>query len=261
MMARFQTALSAALLLWCTGHAQAQALPAAPLPVQLPATVAQAESIRVQLVPLSSTMISSEIAGRVATLSLREGNRISQGQQLIGLDCDINRARLDKAQAQVAEFDKTLAVNRELSALGSVSDLELEVSETRLDAAKAEAALMGSMVRRCDIRAPFSGRVVKLEVRRHQYVAEGQPLVEILDDSNLEVEMVVPSRWLSRLKMGSRFQVHIDETNRRYDARVTRLGAKIDPVSQSIKIFGVISAPTGELISGMSGSAVFGGKP
>lgn len=237
------------------GTARAQKLSDAPLPLLAPAL--QVESVRVHIVPLHSTLISSEIAGRIAELSLKEGDRFAQGQRLIGLDCDMNQARLEKARAQAAEFEKTLAINRQLAQLGSVSELELEVSETRLRAAKAETALMQSMVNRCEISAPFSGRVAKLQVRPHQFVAEGQPMIEVLDDRNLEIEMVVPSKWIARLKPGTRFAVRIDETGRSYRARVTRVGARIDPISQSLKLFGVFDPASDELLSGMSGSAQF----
>lgn len=251
-------ALAATLLL--AGAALAQKAPEAP-PVPMPAAplapAVQADSIRVQVVPLHSTLISSEIAGRVAALDLKEGDRFAKGQLLVALDCDVNRARLEKARAQASEAEKTLAVNRQLARLGSVSELELEVSEARLRGAKAETALMDAMVKRCEIVAPFPGRVVKLQVRPHQFVPEGQALIELLDDQLLEIEMVVPSRSLPRLKPGTRFKVRVDETGGSYDARVTRVGARIDPVSQSVKLFGVFDPPSSELLSGMSGSARF----
>ena len=37
----------------------------------------------------------------------------------------------------------------------------------------------------------------------------GQALLDILDDSALELEFLVPSRWLSWLHSGSEFQVHL----------------------------------------------------
>lgn len=213
--------------------------------------------VRAQLVPMESAVISTEIAGRIADLSLKEGERFEKGQRLIGLDCDIGQARLEKAAAQADEAQKTLGINRRLDQLGSVSELELDISAARLRAARAEMALMQAMVDRCEIIAPFSGRVAKLNVRRHQFVAEGDPLIEILNDRNLEIEMVVPSSWLQKIQTDATFEVMLDETGQRYDAVVTRIGARIDPVSQSVKVFGALHQHYDGLLSGMSGAAVF----
>ena len=69
--------------------------------------------------------------------------------------------------------------------------------------------------------------------------------------------MLVPSRWLSWLKAGIEFKVHIEETDKTYPARVTRLGGRVDPVSQSIKVIGQITSATPELMAGMSGQVNF----
>ena len=78
-------------------------------------------------------------------------------------------------------------------------------------------------------------------------------MLDILDDSVLEAEFIVPSRWLTRLKPGAPLQVQVDETGRTYPAKVVRLGARVDPVSHSVKITGELSGSNPELTAGMSG--------
>ena len=213
--------------------------------------------IRAQLSPTRSTVLSSEIPGKIGDLTVREGERFTEGQRLVVLDCTLHKARLDKAQAQAYGARKTHQVQAKLDKLGSNSGLELETAAAQLAAAEAEVAMMRTLVERCAIPAPFAGRVVELKVKRHQFVGEGHELLEILDDRELEVELAVPSRWLPWLKPGTPFALHIDETGKDYPAKVVRLAARIDPVSQSIKVFGTVAGAFPELLSGMSGSAKF----
>jgi hypothetical protein len=63
----------------------------------------------------------------------------------------------------------------------------------------------------------------------------------------------VPSSWLVWLKVGQRLRVQIDETKRSYPARFTRIGARADPVSQSVKVAAAIDGRFPELVAGMSG--------
>jgi len=69
----------------------------------------------------------------------------------------------------------------------------------------------------------------------------------------LELEFLVPSTWLSWLRVGGALRVHIDETRKSYPARFIRMGARVDPVSQSIKVVAEINGKPAELMAGMSG--------
>ena len=67
----------------------------------------------------------------------------------------------------------------------------------------------------------------------------------------------MPSKWIGTLKPGSRFTVAVDELGTSVPARIERLGAQIDPVSQSILAVGVIDGTGATLLPGMSGWASF----
>lgn len=213
-----------------------------------------AAAIRVQITPRHSTILSSQIASRIAELTLREGDSFAQGAVLVAFDCALPRARLAKAVASRDAARQTASVKRRLQHLNSVGLLEVELALAEVAQAEAEVAAGTVLVDYCQIVAPFSGRVAELKARPHQFVAEGDPLMEILDDSELEAEMVVPSAWLHDLRPGVRLKLHIEEAQKDVDAEVTRLAARIDPVSQSIKVFARLRNPPSVLLAGMSGT-------
>lgn len=212
--------------------------------------------IRAQLLPRRYTTLAAEIGAKISHLPLREGSAFKQGQTLIQFDCSVPQAQLNKARAALTAADKTWQANRRLSELNSIGKVELETSEAEVLKAKAEIAANQAVLSKCNIAAPFSGRIAEQRVREQQFVQPGQAILEILDDSALELEFIVPSRWLTWVKAGSPFQVRIDETNKNYPAKVQRIGARVDPVSQSIKLSAVIDGKFNELIAGMSGKVL-----
>jgi RND family efflux transporter MFP subunit len=216
-------------------------------------TADEALVIRAQVTPKRFTTLSSEIPARIEHLSAREGDRFKQGDPLIGLDCALQRAQAAEARAVLAGADRTRAVDRRLVELGSGGVLEAAVAAAEAGKAQARLDSAAVVLSKCVIAAPFPGRVVEQKVREHQYVQAGQAMLDILDDSALEVEFIAPSRWLAWLKPGTPFQLQLDETGHTYTAKVTRLGAKVDPVSHSVKIIGEIEGADADLIAGMSG--------
>ncbi len=228
------------------------AKPAVAVPAS-PSAALDPREIRAQLSPLRYTTIAAEIGAKVNRLPVREGGVFRAGQPLVQFDCAIQRAGLDKARAVLSGSEKTWNANKRLSELNAVGKVELELSEAEVIKNRAEVSATGTMLGKCSIAAPFSGRVAEQKVREQQYVQAGQALLDIIDDSALELEFIVPSRWLAWLKAGYAFQVAIDEVGKSYPAKVQRIGARVDPVSQSIKLTAAIDGKFPELVAGMSG--------
>ena len=213
--------------------------------------------VRALLVPAVESTLSSRMAGRITKISVREGERFKKGGALISFDCEIQGNYLKKSQAKLLAAEKTHQSNLLLKDYQSIGDLEIELSAAEVKITKADVAVIKSKLKRCQINAPFDGRVIELMAHAHESVSEHQPLIAILDDHKLEVQLYIPSWWLSWLKGGEKFSIKIDETGKTYSASVIRLGARVDAASQSIEITAIIAGENHELLAGMSGVAFF----
>lgn len=215
--------------------------------------VGEQREIRAQLSPRRFTTLAAEIGAKINRLPVPEGGRFHAGQTLVQFDCGMQRAQLDKARAVLSGSEKSWNANKRLAELNAVGKVELELSEADVTKNRAEVASMSTVLAKCSVAAPFSGRVAEQKAREQQYVQPGQALLEIIDDSVLELEFIVPSKWLAFLKAGYPFQVAIDEVGKSFPARVQRIGARVDPVSQSVKLMATIDGKFPELMAGMSG--------
>jgi RND family efflux transporter MFP subunit len=220
-------------------------------------TTSPLQPIRALLTPLVESTLSSQIAGRIEKVNVQNGERFNAGDNLVQFDCTIQKARLQKARAELHATRKKHEANLQLKEYNSVGDLDVAMSAADVEKARAEFALVNAQVGMCTVKAPFNGRVVKRIAKPYESVNQGEPLIEILDDSELKVELYVPSRWLQWLTPETEFTVHIDETGKIYPARMTSLGARVDAVSQSIEITATITGKHPELLAGMSGDARF----
>lgn len=203
----------------------------------------------------------AQVQGRVSMLPYKEGQRFGKGHTLVQIDCDKYKAELAVAQAEHESKDKVYKNNLELAKLNAVSKLDLEISAADAKKASASARVVGINVKGCQIVAPFGGRVVSVMVNEHENVFPNDKLISLLDDSSLEIELVLPSASLSWLQRKSVFTFVVDETRRSYPARVKEIGASVDAASQTIKVIGAFEKLPPEVLAGMSGSAQFAEQP
>ncbi|WP_408980595.1 efflux RND transporter periplasmic adaptor subunit [Pseudomonas sp. B21-032] len=209
----------------------------------------------------SQAVLASELAGRVVDMPFAEGQSFSKGDVLVRFDCSAYQAQQNAAGAAVRAAREELRNKQQLAALNSVGRFEVTLAEARQAQAQAEAQVYQVQVQRCQVKAPFDGQVVARKVQAHESVASGAPLLEIVDNRSLEVHLLVPSRWLGKLKPEQTFSFVPDETGAPLQAVVKRLGARIDEGSQTLLLIGTLPADSRGLLAGMSGTAHFAGQP
>jgi multidrug efflux pump subunit AcrA (membrane-fusion protein) len=143
---------------------------------------------------------------------------------------------------------------------GAVGRLDVEISRARTDKAAADVAALEARIKQCTIVAPYDGRVSELLVNAHETPTPGKPLISLVDETTFEIDLIVPSHWLRKLAMGANFSFSVDELGTTHTAKLVRIGAAVDAVSQSVKVIGRFDVKPERVLSGMSGNAVFEGQ-
>jgi membrane fusion protein, multidrug efflux system len=211
--------------------------------------------IRVLVVPKDEATLSSGINARINNMPVDIGDTFDKGATLVEFDCGVYKAEFDKAQAEFDEAQKNYNAHMQLRKQRAISDLELTAAEGRVKKAKADLELRLQFTKYCIIKAPYKCRIVKKLANTHEIVPSGTDLLEIISSASLRAQILVPSSWYSKLKLGKEFSIYIDETKKEYKAKISQIGAKIDPASQSFEIIAEFTQPIPSLIAGMSGTA------
>ena len=216
--------------------------------------------IGVQVSAKASATIAAPMSGQLIAFPAADGDSIKENDVVARFNCAQQEAVLARAQAEMVKRQDILGMQHSLRALQAYSKAELVNAQNDVAVAKAELQLAQTTADNCVVKAPFAGRIANAPVRNFQFVQAGAPLVDIVDDRDLELEFIVPSTWLVWLKAGAPAQVQISETNGAFAAEVTRISGKVDAASQTIKIYGRITGNTSSLLPGMSGLAFFPGS-
>lgn len=201
--------------------------------------------------------ISSSLTLPVAEVPVRPGLQFAKGELLLSFDCTKLLAEARAAEASARAADVEHRQKAQLRKYGAAGQGEVDLAAAGAARGKAEVELAAARTAECEIRAPFDGRVVEINAHAHEYPQSGKPLLVILDDRNLEIDLVAPSRWLGWLKQGEGFSFAIDETGKSHVARLSAIGAEVDAISQTVRLTGSFQNNDGSVLAGMSGTANF----
>jgi len=220
-----------------------------PVPV-----LAQEMSARGLVKAKSRAVLASEIGAVVSQTPFRAGDPFQKGDVLIGFDCRLLKSQKDKVAAQAKAAKAQLANAIDLEKMRSIGKLEVTLAKAENDKARAELNIASLNVERCQIKAPYEGMVVQLLVNQYESIDLRRNLIEIVSSSELEVEVIAPANWLTKVNKGQKAQMQIDELNRSAAVEIIAISGAVDPVSQTVLIRGrIIEKPDG-LLPGMSGA-------
>ena len=211
--------------------------------------------------PRAEATVAVDFSARIAKLPFRDGERFKKGALLLAFDCTRQRADVSAANAASRAGALEFSNSQRLLKRGAAGANDVALLGAKAEKARGELRSAAARTAQCEILAPFQGRMVKRLAQEHEAPAPNSPLFKIVDDSVLELEVIVPSRWLVWLKPGAAFDFAIDETGETQTADVARLGAAVDPVSQTIEIYGVLKTKSDSVLPGMSGTATFRSPP
>lgn len=202
------------------------------------------------------TILSSEIGGNISSISKNNGDYFKRGETLVTIDCDIYKAQRDKIGTKVGLAEIKLKKSLELAKYNSVGQFDVKTSELELKEQQLDYKIASINVNRCNIKAPYSGRVVQRIVNKYQNVKPQDELIEIVSNNSLEIKSVVPATWLTWINVGDELLLKVDEINLEIKTKIFQIDPVIDPKSQTINIRAKINDDK-KIMAGMSGTLYF----
>ncbi len=208
------------------------------------------------LVAGQSANIAAGMSGRLLKAPHKIGQYVKSGTLLAQFDCARQEAELDARKSAHATQSLRYDNQNELLALGAAGELDVSIARSERDELQAEIRTIQVAMRDCKITAPFSGYITARHVNAYETPQTGQPIYSFIRAGSAELSVITPSNWVKWLKAGQEFSFTVDETGETFRAKLLRLSAEVDPVSQTIEI---TAKPIGKSTArpGMSGVAHF----
>lgn len=153
-------------------------------------------------IPVTGTLVAneevelvSETAGKVVEIAFEEGSSVKKGALLVKVDDSDLKAQLERLEYQQKLLEAKLERLRVLLERESVSVEEFQQLETEYNMNLADIELLKVKITRTEIRAPFDGRMGFRYVSVGSYLQPSTKVSNIVDNSFLKVEFVIPEKY------------------------------------------------------------------
>lgn len=172
---------------------------------------------------------SSEISGRIVSVLVKEGSKVSAGQTLATIKRDA--IDVDVTQAQ-NNFQNAIADNQRYEnayKTGGVTKQQLDNSRLQLKNAEAAVKSQGVKVNDTRIKAGISGTINKRMVEPGVVVSPGTALFEIVNINALKLSVLVDESQIGKIALGQQVSINVNVLpSETFSGKITFIAPKSD---------------------------------
>jgi membrane fusion protein (multidrug efflux system) len=202
--------------------------------------------------PIRGVVISSELAGVIRKVHFDSGQVVQADELLVQFDdeVDIAEALALDAERKLAESTRDRLKKVVASNLGSRSDLD--EAEAQVDSTRARVEAKQATIRKKAVRAPFAGELGIRRINPGQYLAAGDPIIELVDLDPIYTEFTLPERYLSEISVGQQITVSVAAwPEQEFPGTISAISPNIERSSRSVAVRAILQNPDHHLHPGM----------
>lgn len=227
--------------------------------------------------------ISLPVAGRIATVAVRIGQAVQQGDPILTIEsAEVDSAISARLQAEAAVTQAESAASKAQADVDRATDLfehnavskkellnaealqvqaRASLEQARASAAQAQRRLeilgvkAGEFGQRMTVRTPISGKVLEMNVVPGEFRNDtGAPVMTIADLATVWVTADVPESAIRLIRPGELLSVDLSAyPGEIFRAKVTQIADTVDPQARSVKVRAELSNRDGRLRPEMFG--------
>jgi membrane fusion protein (multidrug efflux system) len=185
---------------------------------------------------LKSVAVSNEVPGTVSKIRFESGQIAKEGQVLVELDAEVERAQMASVDARRDLAGKNAERSRKLASGNVISKAQLDDVEAQLKTATTDAAALRAQVQRKIIRAPFRGRLGIRAVNVGQYLNPGTTVTTLDAMGGTFVDFSLPQDELATVAVGLPVRVTIEGAKEALTGKISAIDPTVDPATRNLKI-------------------------
>jgi membrane fusion protein (multidrug efflux system) len=204
------------------------------------------------LAAVQGVTVSADVPGTVTRITFDSGQWVRQGEVLAQLDTRQERAQLAAVEAQRDLARLNFERMQDLLRDRVISQSEFDRAMTDQKHTGAQVGEIQTAIERKTIRAPFAGVLGIRQANLGQYLAAGDPVVQLQALHPIYVNFGVPQQEAGHLRVGGAVRVSVDAVpGLEVTGRITAVDALVTEATRNVQVQATLGNPDGTLRPGM----------
>jgi len=201
---------------------------------------------------VQGVMVTAELPGKVVRITFEPGSMVAAGDILVSQDTTSEAAQLRAAEASLTLAKIERDRKKILLSKNTISQSEYDNADAQYKEAGAQADNIRSVIRKKNIRAPFSGRLGIRLINLGQNLKEGEAIVSLQTIDPIFVNFSLPQQQLAQIQPGLTVRVTTDAfPGQVIEGHITAINPQVDTATRNVQLQATVANPEERLRPGM----------
>ena len=164
--------------------------------------------------PVNYVDISTNVAGKLESVLVKENDQVTEGQVIAYLDMRSMQATVDRAKSAMDNAEKDMNRYATLAAQDAIARQTYDTAVSTYEQAKATYDSAVANLSDATITAPMTGTIIGTPLKAGQTISTGistqMVIATIADLSNLEIYLTVDETDIGNIRSGSKVDFTVD---------------------------------------------------
>lgn len=194
-----------------------------------------------------NVIVSSEVAGRIVEVAVKEGQKVSQGQTIARVNGDITASSIQEVENALKLAEITYGKQKRLYDQNVGTEMQLLQAENQRDALKKQLSTLRTQYGKYIITAPVSGTIDDVPVNIGENIMPGMPVARVVNNNQLKVTADVSEKYIPAVKAGNDIKIKFPTIDKEIDAKVSATGQVINPANRTFDMIVRLNNPDATL--------------
>ena len=181
-------------------------------------------------------MLVLEAEGRILEVAFDGNQEVAEGDLLVRVEDDMQRAELAAAVADAWVAEQALDRAQRLGETGTASEVTVEEAEAALDAAQAQVERLDAMLRRTRLVAPFDGEVGIPQVEAGGFATAGMEVASLQRTETVRVDFSIAERQVRDIATGQTVRLIGELEGEGLEGEISAIEPRTDPDSRLVSV-------------------------
>jgi membrane fusion protein, multidrug efflux system len=183
-----------------------------------------------------NVVVSSEVAGRIVDVFVKEGQNVSEGQLLARVNGDITANSIAEVENGLKLAETTYKKQKALREQNVGTEMQLLQAENQRDALKKQLETLRSQYAKYSITSPVTGTIDDVNVNPGENTMPGMPIARVVNNSILTVKAEVSEKYVKVVHVGDSVLLKFPGLGEEMGAKVSAVGQIINPANRTFSV-------------------------